>query len=122
MATFASDQEFALAFVGLGSGLLGMLLVCFLAAGLLRRSRALQRMVDEYDDGGPVLPAAFEVQEEEDETFQRTSRAESHPSQRRASRAESVRLEGGNGWRSDAELRASTRRVDFSDHGSGRRL
>lgn len=104
MSSFSSDQEFALAFIGLGSGLLGMLLVCFLTAGLLRRSRALQRMVDAYDDG-PALPAAFEVQEEEE--------VESHPSQRRVSRAESVRLEGANGWRSDAELRnSSSRRLE----------
>jgi len=105
--TFESNRQFPLAMVGLAGSLLGLMAYCLVSAVMVRRYHLMRSVIqgddDEGDNGGAqqtIHQQEIPIAHAEPVTFRDGSGS---------ARPGALSFDGREGWRSDAELRGSTR-------------
>lgn len=117
MATFADDWQFPLALLIVAAVVLVLFVSCLLIAVWSRHTRTLQRVVDQYDNDVELVEAFPEYSDTRRNTVASQNSNPTTTRLRNQSRELSQRTLNREGWRSDAELRASARRSSVDMRG-----
>ena len=99
--TFETNQQFSLAMVGLAGSLLGLVAYCLFSAVMVRRYQLMRSVIQGDNDEGQTAHQHEIAIAHAEPVALRDGSGSARPG--------ALSFDGREGWRSDAELRGSTR-------------